>query len=97
MRNIIQKIKEQFPFDITEAELCAETCSFGCPRKLLDYTHMEITDWEERLENGDIPNFQDIKRLSKTSTKIYCVLEKNKLVGAEATTTLSKTIKIIPI
>jgi hypothetical protein len=41
---------------------------------------LEIADWEQRLENGEIPNFRDIQKLEKTGRKIYRVLEKNNLV-----------------
>ena len=30
MRNIIQQVRDNFPFAMTEKELCAETCSHGC-------------------------------------------------------------------
>ncbi|WP_455201684.1 hypothetical protein [Kaarinaea lacus] len=80
MASIIQQIRETFPFDIREEELCAETCSCGCPKKLLEYIQMEIDEWERRLENGDIPNFRDIQKLAKTGKNIYRVLEKNNLV-----------------
>ncbi|MBU0653691.1 MAG: hypothetical protein KJ914_01000 [Gammaproteobacteria bacterium] len=81
MRNIIQQIRENFPFAMTEQELCAETCSHGCSMKLLEYMDMEITAWEQRLDNGEIPNLGDIQKLSKSSKKIYRILEKNQLVG----------------
>lgn len=84
MVNIIQQIRETFPFDISEEELCADTCGYGCPKKLLEYMQMEITEWERRLENGEIPNFRDIQKLSKTGKKIYRVLEKNNLMNKDA-------------
>ena len=80
MADIIQQIREKFPFDISEEELCAETCSYGCPKKLLEYMNMEITDWEQRLENHEVPNFKDIQKLSKTGCKIYKILAMNDLV-----------------
>ena len=83
MLNIIRQIRETFPFAISEQELCAETCSYGCPKKLLEYIHTEITEWERRLENGEIPNLRDIQNLSKTSKKIYRVLKKNNLVSGD--------------
>jgi hypothetical protein len=81
MSNIIQQIRTTFPFAMTEQELCADTCSYGCPKKLLEYIDMEISGWELRLENGEIPNFGDIQKLSKTGEKIYGVLKKNNLVN----------------
>ena len=83
MFNIIQQIRETFPFAMSEQELCAETCSHGCPKKLLEYIDMEITEWEKRLESGEIPNFRDIKKLSKTGRNIYRVLKKNNLVNSD--------------
>ena len=84
MVNIIQQIRATFPFDISEEELCADTCSYGCPKKLLEYMLMEITEWERRLDSGDIPNFRDIQKLSKTGENIYRVLKKNSLVKNDA-------------
>jgi hypothetical protein len=83
MFNIIQQIRETFPFAMSEQELCAETCSYGCPKKLLEYIDMEITEWEKRLESGEIPNFRDIQKLSKTGRNIYRVLKKNNLVNSD--------------
>lgn len=84
MSDIIHKIKEAFPFDMGEEELCGETCTHGCALKLLEYMYMEITEWEERLENGEIPSLKDIQKITKTSKKIYKVLEKNNLVDQNA-------------
>ena len=82
MADIIHKIKDTFPFSLSEEELCGDTCSYGCALKLLEYMSMEISEWEERLEDGYIPNFKDIQKITKTSKKIYKVLEKNNLVGS---------------
>ena len=86
MFNIIQQVRATFPLAMTEQELCAETCGYGCPKKLLEYIDMEITDWEQRLANGEIPNFGDIQKLSKTSRNIYRILEKNNLVNTDKIT-----------
>ena len=80
MQNIIREINSTFPFTIPEETLCAKTCSHGCPKKLLEYMSMEIDQWEERLKNGEIPNFRDIQKITKTSKKIYAILKKNNLV-----------------
>jgi hypothetical protein len=83
MADIIQQIREKFPFDISEEELCAETCSHGCPKKLLEYMETEITDWEQRLAGHEIPNFRDVDKLSKTGCKIYRILEMNHLLKGD--------------
>lgn len=83
MADIIEQIKDKFPFDMSEEEMCADTCAYGCPRNLLEYMHAEITDWEARLDNGETPNLQDIQKISKTGRKIYKVLQKNDLVASD--------------
>jgi len=80
MQDIIQQIRANFPFAMTEQELCATTCSCGCPLKLLEYMDMEITEWEQRLNNGVVPSLQDIQKLSKSGYKIYMALKQNNLV-----------------
>lgn len=65
---------------MTEQELCGDTCSYGCSLKLLEFIELEITEWEQRLDNGDIPDFRDIRKLSKSSTQVYKALIKNNLV-----------------
>ncbi len=81
MRDMIQQIRATFPFAMSEQELCAETCSFGCSIKLLAYMDIELCEWEKRLGDGEIPNFGDIQKLAQSSRKIYKILEKNHLVG----------------
>jgi hypothetical protein len=80
MLDLIQQVRSVFPFAMTKEELCAETCSYGCPQKLLEYIDMEFTDWEQRISNGEIPCFGDIQKVSKSSKKIYTILKKNNLV-----------------
>ena len=83
MREIIQQIRDTFPFELGEEELCTDTCSYGCPLKLLEYIDMEITAWEERLDDGEVPNFGDLQKLARSGKKIHRVLKKNGLVEAE--------------
>ena len=54
----------------------------GCSIKLLEYIAMELESWECRLDDGDIPNFGDLKKLARSSNKIYLALLKNGLVGS---------------
>ncbi len=80
MREMIQQIREGFPFELEEDQLCTDTCSVGCPLKLLEYIEQEVLGWEARLDQGEIPNFRDLQSLEKTGRKIHDVLQKNRLV-----------------
>ena len=80
MSEMIQTIRETFPFSLTEQELCTDTCSDGCPKVLLEYMQMEISGWESRLNQGEKPTFGDIENMKKTGRKIFNVLAKNQLV-----------------
>jgi hypothetical protein len=82
MRDIIRQIREAFPFHFGEQELCTDTCSSGCPLKLLEYMEMEIQQWEERLDQGEIPTFGDIQKMGRLGQKIHRVLQKNQLTSA---------------
>ena len=82
MREVIRQIREAFPFELGEEQLCTDTCSVGCPLKLLEYMEQEVLEWEARLDRGEIPNFRDLQSLEKTGRKIHDVLEKNQLVKA---------------
>ena len=82
MADVIRQIKEAFPFELGEDEICGDSCSHGCAKNLLEYMHAEITEWELRLQKGEIPNFGDINKLSRTGKKIYKVLQKNNLVAS---------------
>ncbi len=82
MNNLIQQVRTVIPFDLPEAYVCAGKCN-GCSMKLMEFLDMELLDWETRLENGDKPNFGDLHRLAKISTKIYKVLDRNQLIDRD--------------
>jgi len=90
MLDLIQQVRSVFPFAMTKEELCAETCSYGCPQKLLEFVDMEFTEWEQRINNGEIPNLGDIQKLSNTSKKVYTILKKNNLVADVGTQSTSQ-------
>ncbi|MCW8956506.1 MAG: hypothetical protein OQL09_06455 [Gammaproteobacteria bacterium] len=79
MHDLIRMIRSKMPFEMPEAQACSGICN-GCSQKLLEYLDTELISWEQRLDEGDTPNLGDIKRLAKSSLKIYRVLHKNKLV-----------------
>jgi hypothetical protein len=80
MYDLIRQVRENIPFDLPETDFCADSCK-GCSIKLLEYLRSEIEGWEERLEQGEIPDFGDINQLAKSSRKIHDVLKENGLVG----------------
>lgn len=82
MRLLIWQVRTAIPFDLPEASLCSGKCN-GCSQKLLDYLDMELMDWENRLEAGEIPDFVDISKIAKTSKKIYRVLQSNGLLKTD--------------
>lgn len=79
MADLIVEIREALPFNASESQICSGVCK-GCSLKLLDYLDIELVDWEYRLENGETPNFGDLKRISTTARKIYKVLDRNGLI-----------------
>ena len=80
MRNLIHEVKATLPLDLSPVEVCSDECK-SCSIKLIEYIAMELETWEDRLGDGDIPNFRDLNRLAKSSKKIHRALVKNGLVS----------------
>ena len=64
MLNIIELVRDDFPFNAPESQICGDTC-VGCPKKLLELVDTEITHWEGAIENGEQPTFDEIARFGK--------------------------------
>ena len=76
MYDLIQQVRTAVPFDMPVTDICVDDC-YGCPKKLLEYLDMELDDWVQRLDSGDIPNFGDLNTLAKRSKKITKALQRN--------------------
>lgn len=76
MQRLILEIRQAFPFDLDEAQLCNGPCQ-GCPKKLLEYMDTELCHWEFRMSRGETPLLGDLQRLAKTAHKIQRVLINN--------------------
>lgn len=76
MKLLIDDIRNNIPFDIPVATLCSGVCH-GCSKKIIDYLDNEIIQWEQCIHQGDEIKFGDIIKLTKTSRKVYKVLQKN--------------------
>ena len=79
LRQLIAEIRDRFPFNRPEAQLCAGPCQ-GCSLKLLEYLESELAGWEERLADGVRIGLAEISNLIRTSQKIARVLEKSHLM-----------------
>lgn len=78
MKQLIDQIRGNIPFDIPEAYACTDNCN-GCSMKLLEFLDMELLDWQRRLADGERPNLGDIQRVAKIARKIHRVLVANGL------------------
>ena len=81
MQSLINEVRQKIPFDTPEAVMCADDSSCqGCSLKLLEYLSMELDNWQQKLDEGEVPNFADLHKLGKSSKAVYKVLQKNGLV-----------------
>ncbi len=76
MQQLIQQVREMLPFGTPQGYVCADECK-GCSLKLLEFLDLELMDWEDRLQQGEIPSLADIQRIAKISRKVYKILDKN--------------------
>ncbi|MCU7809988.1 MAG: hypothetical protein KZQ77_01955 [Candidatus Thiodiazotropha sp. (ex Notomyrtea botanica)] len=79
MRQLIRQVRKAIPFDLSEEEICGDTCQ-GCSSKLLIFLETELDEWEIKLADGITPNFGDLDRLARQSKKIHRALELNGLL-----------------
>jgi len=85
MRQLIAEVRDAVPFDTHASQVCSGECSL-CALRLLEYLDGELGAWEQRLEDGETPNFGDLSRLAKTSRKVHAALEKNRLIQSGVAT-----------
>lgn len=80
MLNIIQLVRDDFPFYAPESQICSDTC-VGCPKKLLELVDTEIIDWQYKIECGEIPDFSEIDRFAKLCKNVRRSLVKSHVVA----------------
>ena len=80
MLNIITLVKNDFPFDDPNRQVCGDTC-VGCPKKLLELVETEIIYWEYTLEQGELPSFDELSRFAKLCKNVRRGLLRNGLVS----------------
>jgi hypothetical protein len=83
MLQLIGQIRETFPFDRPEAQLCAGPCQ-GCSLKLLGFLETEVDAWEGRIVSGERPGLAELSQLIRTSHKIARVLHRAGLMALPA-------------
>lgn len=79
MLQLIDRVRSTFPFDRSEAQICAGPCQ-GCSLKLLGFLETELDAWEARIGAGERPGLAELSQLIRTSRKIARVLEKAELM-----------------
>jgi hypothetical protein len=79
MQTMINEINQRFPMGAPDRDICLGICS-GCPKKLLQFMEMQLEDWQEALDNGEIPTFKQLQKRATQARKIEAVLIKNELI-----------------
>lgn len=80
MQNVIALVRDDFPFDAPDAQICGDTC-VGCPKKLLELAEIEIMHWETEIASGVSPTFDEISRFAKLCKNIRRGLVRNGILS----------------
>jgi hypothetical protein len=80
MQQLIRQVREALPFGTPQGYVCADECR-GCSLKLLEFLDLELMDWEDRLQQGEVPDLGDVQRMAKISRKVHPVLERNGAIN----------------
>lgn len=76
MRQLIARVRATLPFQRPEAQVCAGPCH-GCSLKLLEFLDTELSDWEQRLDQGERPGLAELSQLIRTSRRVARALAKS--------------------
>ncbi|TPH13414.1 hypothetical protein [Litorilituus lipolyticus] len=79
MRNLIKEVRDDFPFNVPDANICGISC-VGCPKKLLEIVDTELCEWEVKLDENITPKLGEISRLGKLCKNVRRGLKRNGLV-----------------
>jgi len=82
MLSLIELVKEDFPFDDPNRQVCGDDC-VGCPKKLLELVETEIIYWEYNISQGELPSFKELSRFGKLCKNVRRGLLRNNLVSPE--------------
>jgi len=79
MENLIREARKEIPFNLSFDGHCEGRCD-ECPEKLLEFLDIDLSGWESRLNNGDIPNLGDVHTLARDCKEIYAILRKKGFI-----------------
>ena len=83
MENLIREARKEIPFNLSFDGHCEGRCD-ECPEKLLEFLDIDLSGWESRLKNGDIPNLGDVHTLARSGPENYAFFSKNGFITASA-------------
>lgn len=81
MRLLIKQVKHELPLYEPDTFFCGtNTSCIGCPKKLMELVDTDLCYWEHKLNQGEIPTFDDINRFAKLCKNVKRGLVRNNLV-----------------
>ena len=80
MLNIITEVRDIFPLNEPDANICGDSCE-GCPKKLLELVDTELCYWEDQINSGIAPTFDELNRVGKLCKNVRRGLKRNGLVS----------------
>ena len=57
--------------------MCARMNVRAVHLKLLEFLDLELVEWEDKLQQGEVPGLGDVQHIARVSRKIHSVLAKN--------------------
>ncbi|MBZ0167248.1 MAG: hypothetical protein K8I00_10625 [Candidatus Omnitrophica bacterium] len=79
MEKLIKEARQKIPFNLSFDGYCEGRCD-ECPEKLLEFLDMNLSDWDDRLTRGDLPNLGDVHAVARDCKEIYAILKKKGFI-----------------
>lgn len=81
MQLIIDAVKKEFPLYHEDTFKCGpvNSCT-GCPKKLMELVDTELTYWQNEIDNGISPTFDELYQFGKMCKNIRRSLVRNNRI-----------------
>ena len=82
MREIIEAVKAEFPIYSPDTFVCGpDNSCIGCPKKLMELVDSDLSYWENSINRGIAPTFEELRRFGKLCKNVKRGLIRNNRIS----------------
>ena len=79
MQQIIDAVKQEFPLYQPDTFKCGpDNSCIGCPKKLMELVDTDLCYWQDQIQRGIAPSFDELNRFGKMCKNDFRILTVEK-------------------